>query len=80
MTANRTITAIFVTEADTTNPVIYRSTYVQNGSSGYYTYVYATDNVGINRVQFPTWTDYNGQDDIQSNWGTNSAASGTNGS
>ena len=80
MTANRTITANFVKDADTTNPVIHRSTYVQNGSVGYNVYVYATDNVGINRVQFPTWTTYNGQDDIQSSWGDNSAASGTSGS
>ena len=31
---------------------------------------------GIDRVQFPTWTTLNGQDDIQSSWTTNSAASG----
>lgn len=36
----------------------------------------AIDNVGVNRVQFPTWTVANGQDDIQSDWTTNSKASG----
>lgn len=32
---------------------------------------------GINRVQFPTWTKENGQDDIFANWQVNPAASGT---
>lgn len=27
-----------------------------------------TDNIGIDRVQFPTWTIYNDQDDIDTNW------------
>lgn len=31
---------------------------------------------GINRVQFPTWTDLGGQDDIQTTWETNPLASG----
>jgi hypothetical protein len=49
-------------------------------STGYDVYVYGvSDNLsGINRVQFPTWTDYNFQDDIQSNWSTNPVASGEN--
>lgn len=48
--------------------------------SGYDIYVYGVgDNAsGINRVQFPTWTDRNGQDDIQTNWWTNPSASGEN--
>lgn len=40
----------------------------------------ATDNVGVVRVQFPTWTDVNGQDDIQHDWGTNTKTSGRLGS
>jgi len=64
---------------DASAPVIHRKTWVQNGSTGYYVYAYVTDNIGVARVQFPTWTDKNGQDDIQANWGTNSAASGTSG-
>lgn len=31
---------------------------------------------GLNRVQFPTWTEKNGQDDLASNWVTNSSYSG----
>lgn len=33
------------------------------------------DRVGVVRVQCPTWTTPNGQDDIQSSWETNTAAS-----
>lgn len=32
---------------------------------------------GFNRVQFPTWTDKNGQDDLLSGWQTSTAARGT---
>ena len=49
-------------------------------SSGYDVYVYnVTDNggSGVDRVQFPTWTELNSQDDIQSTWATNSKAKGT---
>ena len=67
-------------------PKVVRGTYVKNGVDGYWAYAYVETNGGadINRVQFPSWTDKvvngNSQDDIQSNWGTNSAASGTAGS
>ena len=48
-------------------------------TTGYDVYVYGVSDSGsgINRVQFPTWTEANGQDDIQSSWSTNSAARGT---
>ena len=65
---------------DSQAPTISRTTWVQNGDNEYYAYAYVTDNVGVSRVQFPTWTDNNGQDDIQSNWESNSSASGTAGS
>ncbi len=65
---------------DSQAPVISRSIWVQNGDDQYYVYAYVTDNVGVARVQFPTWTSHNGQDDIQSNWETNSSATGTAGS
>ena len=43
-------------------------------------YIYGvTDNYsGVNRVQFPTWTDYNGQDDIDYGWPTSSGVTGQN--
>lgn len=64
-----------------TTPPTYTSANVQNiDSNGYDVYVYGVGDAtsGVNRVQFPTWTDYNGQDDIQPNWGTNPIATGTN--
>ncbi len=62
---------------DTSAPVI---TDVSVGSfegDGYEIKCKVSDNLGVARVQFPTWTVANGQDDIQQNWGTNSKASGT---
>ena len=60
---------------------------MRNGVDGYYVYVQVDRNGGaeIKRVQFPSWTDKvdsnnNSQDDIQQNWSTDSAASGTAGS
>ncbi|MCI9176240.1 MAG: peptidoglycan DD-metalloendopeptidase family protein [Lachnospiraceae bacterium] len=45
--------------------------------TGYTVHCTVTDNTWINRVQFPTWTVCNEQDDIVSDWGTNSLCSGT---
>lgn len=45
--------------------------------TGYTVYCTVTDNTWINRVQFPTWTAYNEQDDIVADWATNSLCSGT---
>ena len=47
-------------------------------STGYSVKCKVTDSgSGIDRVQFPTWTLSNDQDDIQSDWQNNSYASGT---
>lgn len=48
--------------------------------SGYDIYIYGVNDISsnVNRVQFPTWTDYNGQDDLIVDWNTNSAVSGQN--
>ncbi len=65
---------------DNTVPV-YSSYAITNvTSSGYDVYIYGVSDahIGINKVQFPTWTDYNGGDDMQPSWETNAAASGTN--
>ena len=45
--------------------------------TGYDVYVYGIDENEVDRVQFPSWTNNNGQDDLRSNWYTNSTASGT---
>ena len=48
-------------------------------TTGYDVYVYGVKDSGsgVNRVQFPTWTNANGQDDIQANWSTSDTAKGT---
>lgn len=58
----------------------YSSVEIKNISlTGYDVYVYnVVDNYsGVNRVQFPTWTENNGEDDIQENWQINTIAKGT---
>lgn len=57
-------------------PVISDVKVTQADKDGYTVQCTVTDNVGVNRVQFPTWTDTDGQDDIQAEWWTNTAASG----
>ena len=75
-TNNMTLYAVW---QDKTIPA-YTSAEIKNITyTGYDVYVYGvSDASGINRVQFPTWTDANGKDDIQANWSTNTIASGTN--
>lgn len=46
-------------------------------SAGYTITCNVTADVGVSRVQFPTWTEKDGQDDIASEWGTNPKVKGT---
>lgn len=62
---------------DRTEPVIKDITVTDNDNTGYTITCTVTDDIKINRVQFPTWTDKDGQDDLCPNWQTNSAVSGT---
>ncbi len=73
-------TTLYARWVDNESPVVSRATVARKDDNSFYAYAYVTDNVGVSRVQFPTWTDLNGQDDIQASWQTNSAASGTAGS
>ncbi len=50
--------------ADTSAPTIARCTTVANNATSFYAYAYATDNVGVTTVKFPTWTSKNDQDDL----------------
>lgn len=50
--------------SDTTPPVI-SNIQVERYSGGYIVECDVTDNVGVTKVQFPTWTVHNGQDDLQ---------------
>ncbi|MCR4641526.1 MAG: Ig-like domain-containing protein [Lachnospiraceae bacterium] len=69
----------FTTMGDKFAPNIGQA-YVTNITSNGYTVVCeATDNVGIERVVFPTWTEANGQDDIDQAWFENSKATSSNG-
>ena len=68
-----------VVKIDKTAPTHTRAEVKNITTTGYDVYVYGvTDGTGsgVNRVQFPTWTEANGQDDLQSEWRTNSNATG----
>ena len=45
--------------------------------TGYTVHCTVTDNFRVDRVQFPTWTVYNHQDDLLPDWGSNSLCRGT---
>ncbi len=63
---------------DSAKPVVSNVTVSNVTSSGYTVSCTVTDTgSGVNRVQFPTWTDKNGQDDLVPNWTTNAAVTGT---
>ena len=65
------------TYIDRTPPTITSVKISNVDSTGYTVTCNVTDNLYVNRVQFPTWTELNGQDDIISEWWNNSSASGT---
>ena len=65
-------------KTDTTPPSGSNMKYtVNDDGTGYTVSIKVTDSeTGVDRVQFPTWTSYKNQDDIQKNWATNSTAKG----
>ncbi len=64
----------FTTLGDKTAPNI-KQAYVTNITQDGFTVVCeASDNVGIERVICPTWTDYNGQDDLKGDYYNNTKA------
>lgn len=67
----------FVTAGDGTKPVISNVKVTDYSKNGYTVTCTVTDNVGVSRVQFPTWTAKNDQDDLAANWATNPSVSGT---
>lgn len=68
---------VHVKANDVEAPVISNVQVTNVTTEGYDVSCTVTDNVGVNRVQFPTWTDANGQDDLLSDWSINPKASGT---
>ncbi len=69
------------TTADNTAPTISDVTVTDVSASGYTVSCVVSDNGNVARVSFPTWTELNGQDDINSDWYNNTAvyAPDTNG-
>lgn len=65
------------TAPDTTPPVITNVKVSDVNINGYTVSCTVTDNIGVARVQFPTWTTNDGQDDLAADWSTNAAYSGT---
>ncbi len=65
--------------SDTSAPVISDVSVGIFDGEGYEVKCKVSDDVGVDRVQFPTWTTANEQDDIVPDWGTNSKSSGTPG-
>ena len=64
-------------EKDTEAPTISDCKVSDITSTGYTVTCKVTDDNGVDRVQFPTWTKKDGQDDIIQDWDRNEAASGT---
>ena len=62
---------------DDHKPVIDNIKVSDISSEGYTVTCKVTDNYRVEKVQFPTWTEAGGQDDIQENWGNNPKAAGT---
>ena len=61
-----------------TPPKISNIKIVNQTATSYTVQCEVTDNEsGIDRVQFPTWTELNGQDDLIADWGTNPKARGS---
>lgn len=68
---------VIVPEPDTKAPVISNVKVSNITTEGYDVSCTVTDNVGVNRVMFPTWTVLNDQDDIIKDWGSNPKTRGT---
>ena len=69
--------SVIVPEPDTEKPVIKNVKITNLSPTGYTVECDVTDNKGIDRVQFPTWTVNNWQDDLVEQWDTNNAVRGT---
>lgn len=63
--------------SDKTGPAITNAKITDVDSTGYTVTCTVTDASGVNRVQFPTWTEKNDQDDLLSGWEVSHEVSGT---
>lgn len=75
---NRATSNKFNTKVDKDAPTATKAEIKNLSSTGYDVYLYGVSDAGsgVNRIQFPTWTESGGQDDILSDWSTNSKATG----
>ena len=71
------INGVVQTLSDTTAPVISDVKVTDVNSGGYTVTCRVEDASGVSRVQFPTWTFANDQDDIVPDWVTNPRCGGT---
>ena len=62
---------------DRTAPTLSDVRIVEQDSKGYILECKASDDKEVDRVQFPTWTEVNGQDDLAADWVHNSSITGT---
>lgn len=62
---------------DRTAPTLSDVRIVEQDSKGYILECKASDDREVDRVQFPTWTEANGQDDLAADWVHNSSITGT---
>ncbi len=58
----------FTTTGDSQPPVISNCYVTDVSDNGYSVVCVVTDNVAMDRVSFPTWTEANGQDDLATDW------------
>ena len=63
----------FTTTGDGQVPVVSNVSITDVTSDGYTVTCMVTDNIGVAKVCFPTWTEANGQDDLATNWGESTA-------
>ena len=68
----------FTTTGDSVKPTISNVKISDVTNEGYTVSCTVTDNVGVTKVCFPTWTDANGQDDLPSSWPSVSAPGANN--
>ena len=74
---NKTCVSTSIVYIDRTVPTLTDIKVVEKDSKGYTVECKASDPSGVDRVQFPTWTAKNDQDDIAKDWWTNQAVRGT---
>jgi len=69
--------AVYAKNLDNESPAISNVSITNLNSSGYTITCTVTDNIAVDRVQFPSWSDNNGQDDLFYDWVNSQACRGT---